>query len=336
MAEDIRSATGLSRLTARERASLDLVARGLTVTEGAERLGIGASTFSKFLAGARAKLGVSRTTEAVAICVAEGVIGRKTREHSAAAQRPGTIRAVEDLLTDLEHCNGFPDAWSVFCRHASRIGTSSVQFALVAEPRGRLTSGARLIATSYPAELAALYDRAGGISRDPVTRWMAGGGGWLSLRTDRVPARIMRQFSPQMAEFAAAVPDHGCRCILGSVLRDGPTGASFALPFSLGQGEARDAARRPEHYRDLQSVLSAAFWRSVQDRALLRQLVPLTARMREALQDAAHGLGAAESAERMGISRRAVEKLLSEARSVFRAPTTAAAIYRAGVYRALA
>lgn len=118
-------------------------------------------------------------------------------------------------------------------------------------------------------------------------------------------------------------------------MQDPATGANFALPFGFRSGAADDAMRHEDHCRRLQHMMSATFWQAIQERALLREFVPLSARMREALQDSARGLGAAESAARMGISRRAVEKLLSETRQVFAAPTTAAAIYRANVYRVL-
>lgn len=341
MAEFHKTGTDSPRLTRRERSSLDLVARGRTASEGAARLGISTSTFAKHLAGARAKLGVSRTAEAVAICVARGEIGRAIHDDpdpqiTGAIDDPAVVRAVEDLLAGLEGCLCFREAWSVFCRHTARIGAASVHFGLIAEPRGLLTSGARIVATSLPDELNRLYDAAGGMHSDPFARWMTGGGGWLALRTDRVPGKVMAEFSPEMADFATALPDHGYRCILGSSLMDPATGASLALPFGFSASGARDAARHQAHYRLLQQAMSAAFWHVVQGRALLRELVPLSARMREALRDAASGLAAAESAARMGVSRRAVEKLLADARHVFAAPTTAAAIYRATVYRALA
>ncbi|AUH34082.1 hypothetical protein CUV01_12365 [Paracoccus tegillarcae] len=85
----------------------------------------------------------------------------------------------------------------------------------------------------------------------------------------------------------------------------------------------------------LQRALSQTFWTFLQDRSLLADLVPLSPRTRAALQDAARGLNATESAERMGISRRSVEMLLAKGSDVFAAPTTSAAIYRACVYRAL-
>lgn len=340
MTDPHRTSPDAAPLTRRERVSLDLVARGLITAEGAEQLGISASTFAKFLAGARVKLGVARTTEAIAICVARGEIGPSANGipdpvDSGVITDPAAIRAAEDLVNDLQTCQSFREAWSVLCAHAARIGASSVQFGLIAEPKGQMTNGARMVAMSLPGELVNLYRDAGGIDSDPIAGWMAGGGGFLALQTDCVPKPFREGFSPSMANFADAVVDHDYRCIVGSVLQDAVTGASFAMPFGFKAAEAEDALRQQDHYRLMQHALSAVFWHFIQSRAILRELVPLSPQMREALQDAARGIAAAESAARMGISVRAVEKLLAEARAVFAAPTTAAAIYRATVYRAL-
>ncbi|MDP5308625.1 helix-turn-helix transcriptional regulator [Paracoccus sp. 2205BS29-5] len=329
-----------SALSPRERACLDLAARGLTALEAGERLGISGSTVNKLLASARAKLGASRTAEAVALWVARGEIGPAIQAcpdpvEARLVNDRHVLQACEDLASDLRSCPCFADAWFVLRRHIARQGASSVQFAVHAAPKGRLTTGARMIAMSLPDELLGLYGDAGGMEADPFAGWLANGGGWLSLKTDRVPAPNLPRHSRGMYDFASALPDHGYRCILGTVMQDPATGASFALPFGFRSGAADDAMRHEDHYRRLQYMMSATFWQAIQERALLREFVPLSARMREALQDSARGLGAAESAARMGISRRAVEKLLSETRQVFAAPTTAAAIYRANVYRVL-
>lgn len=325
-----------SDLSRKEMASLDCVARGMTSTEGAARLGISRSTFAKHLANARAKLGVSRTVEAVAHCVGRRLIGPAVSVDPVGPDADRTtVRAIEDLAGDLGSCLSFHQAWAVMTRHAGRIGAASVHFAVLAEPRGQFTNGGRMLSMTLPPELTRLYAAAGGINADPFAAWAARDGGAKILQLDRVPPDFQARFSPAMVRFATAMPDHGYRIAFGHALRDMATGAGFAMPFVVRSHAGRDVQRHTSRFMRLQHALSQTFWNFLQDRALLADLVPLTPRMREALQDAAHGLNATESAARMGISRRSVEMLLARGRDAFAARTTAAAIYRACVYRAL-
>ncbi len=66
---------------------------------------------------------------------------------------------------------------------------------------------------------------------------------------------------------------------------------------------------------------------------MLRYLPGLTRRQIEALTLAARGFSVAEIAEHMGVSLRSAEKTLAAARDKLGARTTAAAVYRAMVYR---
>lgn len=322
-------------LSRKEVASLDCVARGMTSAEGAARLGISRSTFAKHLANARARLRVSRTVEAVAYCVGRGLIGPAAAGRIGPAADKTIGRAIEDLAGDLEACLGFHQAWAVMTDHAARIGAASVHFAVLAEPKGQFTDGGRMLAMTLPRELIRLYAAAGGINADPFAAWAAQDGGGRILELDQVPPEFRARFSPAMARFATAMPDHGYRIAFGHALRDPATGAGFAMPFGVRSQAGRDVRRHSAHFMRLQHALSHTFWSFLQERALLADLVPLSPRVREALQDAAHGLNAGESAERMGISQRSVEMLLARARGAFGARTTAAAIYRACVYRAL-
>ncbi|WP_157994851.1 autoinducer binding domain-containing protein [Paracoccus tegillarcae] len=323
-------------LSRKELCSLDCVARGMTADEGAVLLGIGRSTFAKHLANARAKLQVSRTVEAVALCTARGLIGAGASVDPIGPERgKDAVRAIEDLECDLQSCLSFRQAWTVMTRHTGRLGVASVHFAVLAEPRGQFTNGGRMVSMSLPSELARLYASAGGINADPFAAWVARQGGAMILTLDRVPPGFRSGFSPAMRRFATAMPDHGYRIAYGTALRDPWTGAGFAMPFGVRSQAGKDMQRHTAHFMGLQRALSQTFWTFLQDRSLLADLVPLSPRTRAALQDAARGLNATESAERMGISRRSVEMLLAKGSDVFAAPTTSAAIYRACVYRAL-
>lgn len=329
----LRRSRDLSR---KEMASLDCVARGMTSTEGAARLGISRSTFAKHLASARAKLGVSRTVEAVARCVGKGLIGLPAAaEQIASAADKSVGRTIDDLAGDLESCLCFHQAWAVMTDHAGRVGAASVHFAVLAEPKGQFTNGGRMLSMTLPRELRRLYAAAGGINADPFAAWAAQYGGGRILELSQIPPDFQARFSPAMARFATAMPDHGYRIAFGNALRDPATGAGFAMPFGVRSQAGKDVRRHSAHFMRLQHAMSQTFWTFLQKKALLADLVPLSPRMRESLQDAAHGLSATESAERMGISRRSVEMLLAQARAVFGAGTTSAAIYRACVYRAL-
>lgn len=322
--------TGAIPFTAREAECLRLLADGGTTRTAASRLGISPSTFAKHLAAARAKLGVHTTREALLL--------RERRdapnEADTLAHMVGDASYLADLATDLQACGTFDAAWAVYLRHAARVGAVSVNFGLVAEPPGQVTNGARILGMALPDELLALYAAAGGASKDGMMRKAALDLRPLNLDSEVLSPDLRAAMSRPLRRFSDALLDHGMRYVLGTPMSDPATGAYFATVFMFERQKASDIRRYEARHFRINRGMSATFWASLQERRLLTSFVPLTAREREALLNAARGFPTHESAERMGISQRALEKLLTRARAAFGAPSTPAAIYRAIVYRA--
>jgi DNA-binding CsgD family transcriptional regulator len=135
--------------------------------------------------------------------------------------------------------------------------------------------------------------------------------------------------------FGEALLDLQCQYTFHQPERDGITGAPLATIFTVSPKAFADLGR-DAFARETLSALSRIFWDWAQAKRLLRHVAGLTNRQVDALRFAARGFAVAESADHMGVSVRAVEKTLAAARDRLGARTTAAALYRAMVYRVLA
>lgn len=322
-------------LTPREQECLRLLADGLTTRGAAATLGIAYATMRNHLASARDKLGVRSTAAALVLCERRGAgdWSRSDAMELHAAIEQG--EALVSLADALSKCDSFEDAWAALHNHLAGYGVHSVSFAIVAEPPGSFTTGAYMLGMSLPDEVCRLYEAAGGVACDPFAVLVANGIRRQTVRTRDIAPEHVARLSPALRRFHAVLPDCGICAVTGSVVRDAPTGAPIAMPWNMTDGAESDMLRWPERYYALNGATTELFWRIGQEKRLFRWTIPLTVRQREALQNAARGDRTHESAARMGISPRAVELLLTQARKACRAPTTAAAIYRASVFRSL-
>ncbi len=132
--------------------------------------------------------------------------------------------------------------------------------------------------------------------------------------------------------------NNDCSYLVSQSLQDDVTGAEFVIVFVL---KTLTPKQGPEE--DFQGVrkllmgdlheLSRIFWDCMEDKQLLKSFARLTNRQREVLAFAARGLTSHEISEHMGVSVRSIEKMLASAREQLGARTTAAALYRAMMFR---
>ena len=322
--------------SAREREVVRLLMRGLTIREIAIDLDISVATLRTHLQNIRAKLGARTTAQALVI----------SERFGWTSAHPGHVAEIEpladkdsflsDLASGLRDCVSFDEAWRVLNAQLATQGVESVNFGLMAEPVGTFTNGAHLIGMSLPGELRDRYERAGGAMNDLFFRATAMGAGAILALPDVPLPECYGLATREFRDFQDGLCDHGTGLTLGVNTRDTATGAPFAIAWNIPRGNVADLRRRQRACLALNRDVGDLFFRIVQNRRLLRDRVALSVRQREALQNAARGFTTAESANRMGISTRALEKLLARARAELGAATTSSAIYRALVFRALA
>jgi DNA-binding CsgD family transcriptional regulator len=333
---DLAKGDSCAELSAREREVMRLLSLGLTTRETAVELGIASPTLKTHLATIRTKLGVRSTAHALLLSERRGWAGSKSETDYEIEVLAEKTEFLSDLATSLRDCTSFSGAWDTLNSHVAGIGVHSINFGLVAEPVGTVTNGMRSIAMSLPQEVRQLYAHAGGATTDPFMRVLALGARFLVVAPEAPPPEGVKAMTAEFHRFREALCDHRITVTLGSTSRDNATGAPFAMPWNVHFDHQSEIDRQRNDILALNRDVGTVFWRMIQGRELLRDKVPLTNRQREALQNAARGFTSIESSERMGISTRALEKLLEHARAAFGAPTTAAAIFRAGVFRALA
>ena len=329
-----RPGAGLEGLTNRQHDILRQIAHGRSAADVAFEGDIAVSTVEKHLAAIRDRLGVSRTTQAVALFWQD-----KQRRGSRRQEVQNDLvdghahpRLAALFLADLEGCQSFGEAWDGLCEHLASIGFSHAVLGVVAEPFGEVTTCANLLAASLPGHLEE-FARLGNLPRNPIEQAMG------KSRADQVftPAVLSeltrRQFPEELSADALAMLVPGHPLFLFPELEP-QSGAPVGLAL---MGDA-------DHMRRLQSdghALSAhvhgitrAFWEFAKPRGWLAQKTGLTARQTEALGLAARGMDASQVAWRLGISRSSAVKRLQGARMCLGAPNIAAAIYRGTVYGA--
>ena len=329
------SADAFHSLTPRERDCLGLLREGFLTTQVASTLGITVATLNKHLASARQKLGVSRTAHALLLCPRDDS-ATGSLSWGAISAISDSSPAVRDFAGALEMCATIQEAWDKLCDLAGRLGVTQIATHVIAEPPGQLTNGARGIGMTGPEFLRKMYRDMGGENADPVNRLIAAQMKSVLVDNERLVPWIADEVPKPVAEFGHAILDEDMRFALHQPERDHLTGAPLVHVFIVDPRTVTDFRRSSGgNPRETLRAIAKVFWAVVQDKRLLRPIAGLSHRQVEALTLSARGFTIEESAERMNVSRRSVERTLAGARKKLGARTTPAAIYRAMVYRAL-
>jgi DNA-binding NarL/FixJ family response regulator len=328
-----QSPAAIELLTPRERDCLELLQVGLDSSQVAANLGISLLTVHKHLASVRRKLAVRRTAQALLLY---------ERHSEAASHDGGQLREnvadglpiAVDFACALRECGTFDEGWSALFAHARQIGVTYMMCGVVAEPPGQFTNGARALKLDFPGDLPQMYRAMGGEKIDPMISYIVTHTRGV-LTDQEFLVRSMAGKMPKPARlFGEALLDFQCQYTFHQPERDGITGAPLATIFTVSPKAFADVGR-DAFARETLSALSRIFWDWAQAKRLLRHVAGLTNRQVDALTFVARGFAVAAMAEHMGVSVRAAEKTLAEARERLGARTTASALYRAMVYRAL-
>jgi len=210
-----------------------------------------------------------------------------------------------------------------------------VNFGIIAEPEGYVTNGGNMAASSLPPDAMLLYRSVGGTINDPLVRYVSSSRREKMLDGKDVLKDLLVHTPRALVDVAEHVFNKHLRYTLCVPERDAVTGAPYALVFAI---DPQLEPSLPKLHADLicrLRELTRLFWQYVQTSGLLVGFSGLTARQREVLVYASRGFSLVETAEHMNVSLRSAEKTLSNARRALGAPTTASAVYRSMVYRAL-
>lgn len=317
----------LISLSPRERDCLRLLYSGVDTAQAAASLGISLSTLNKHLASARRKFGVGRTMEALLL------MSKREERPDAGARRLRPSPLLDDFESALEPCASFDETWEVLHVYAAQLGVTHMTCGICAEPPGQLTNGARAIAMSHPAPMLQMYRDMGGERVDPTVPYTVTRTRGVLIDNERLIGAL-KELPKPVATFGQALLDQRMRYSYHKPERDSLTGAPMVAAFFIDPREVGSVRDPRSPVRGLLQAMSRSFLDAVQGRRMLRDRPGLTPRQVEALTFAARGFSVAEIAEHMRVSRRAAEKTLAAARDRLGARTTAAAIYRAMVYRA--
>jgi DNA-binding CsgD family transcriptional regulator len=323
----MEGAPTLRPLTPRERDCLRLLQYGFDTAHAAAGLGISPSTFNKHLASARRKLGVTRTMHALLLL--SQLDGR------ARTADGGDMAEIDDFATAIEDCVSLDDTFAVLRSYAQKHGVTQITLGVSAEPPGQLTNGARAIAMSYPEEMQRMYSDMGGALTDPTVPYTVTHTAGLLVDNERLIMAVAGDLPKAVMSMGDALLDNEMRFAFHQPERDAVTRAPMQTAFVIDPRAVGAYVRGDAPGRAILGGMSRVFWETVQRKCMLPGYSGLTQRQIEALTFAARGFGVTEIAEHMHVSRRSVEKILAGARERLGARTTAAAVYRALVYRAL-
>jgi DNA-binding CsgD family transcriptional regulator len=333
--EEVASGAGTSPagrgLSRREHECLRFLARGLSAGETAAALGIARSTLDAHLMSARRKLGVRNTSQALLAFARNGADGGRRVGSAYRSLNEGQ----ETLADELSRAGSFAEAWRALHVYAGRIGITSINFGLIADPAGTLDDESYSFWSSLPDELMQLYYAMGGAPNDPVARHVARAAGPIIADPDYLSGDLVATLTPAMRAMVDGLLDSHLNRQFCIPLRDPATGAAYCLNFAFDVRHRREfEAAIAEHAPELART-TAMFWQEVQRSRLIAGARGLTMRQREALTLLARGFTLSEMAEHMNISLRSVEKLLAGARARLGTKTNAQSVYRAMVYRSL-
>jgi DNA-binding CsgD family transcriptional regulator len=330
--------SALSLLSPREQDCLRLLQAGLSTPSVASNLGISPSTLHKHLASARQKLGVTRTAHAVLMYQRAGEPTHHDDRcwHRAVDVATHRIPLLEDFANALASCQSFDEAWAALLSHMQQFGMSFVNLGVIAEPPGQLTNGAKLLRTTMPDELLQLYEAVGGVSTDPNVHYISAYRKEALIDGESVITAQLPHAPKSLRTLLETLHDAHLHRILLLPDRDEATAAPLAIVLAFDRKAAAEIRHRMRDAVETLKATQQIFWHTVQTKRLLTESAGLSIRQRNALTLAARGFTSAETAEHMELSTRSTEKLLAAARNKLGARSTASAIYRATVYRALA
>ena len=327
----------ISQLTPRERDCLRLLAEGRETKQLASELGLSDSTVNKHLASARKKLGVNKTAQALLIFETNREIARHSCS-SILLPEENDFRMSEtmcDFANKLQSCKTFDDSWRALEAHVERLGAEFMNFAVVAEPPGLLTNGARILRSSLDPEIQDLYKGCGGAATDPTVLHIAKSTHEQIFDLEYIVHIHATHAPPRIKEMAYAALEGLSRFLICKPERDVATGAPYSTAFGLHTSVALDCKRHSSEVTADLRATTRLFWDHLLSINQLHHFAGLSLHQRNVLTLAARGFSAHESADHMGVSIRSIEKTLTGARKKLGARTTAAAMYRAMVYRAL-
>jgi DNA-binding CsgD family transcriptional regulator len=254
---------------------------------------------------------------------------------SPAAADEDISAAMDEFRMELDGCVDFDETFAALRSYAARHGVSHITCGLCAEPPGQLTNGARAIAMSFPDYMQQLYRDMGGERVDPTVPYTVANTRGLLIDNELLIAAIGGDLPKPVISMGNALLDNDMRFVFHQPERDDLTEAPLLTAFVLDRRAVGGLRDRRSPLRRLLSAMSRSVWDRVQQGCMLRRIPSLSVRQTEALTLIARGFTVAEVAEQLAVSVRSAEKILAAARERLGARTTAAAIYRAMVYRAL-
>jgi DNA-binding CsgD family transcriptional regulator len=321
----------LNSLSPRERDVLLLLRTGMLTPQVASSLGISVSTLNKHLDSVRRKLGVRRTTHALRLFAEGCPISTPQR-----LDVDGSSSTLCDFTSALEACRTFDEAWDVLRDNADRLGVITNACGVSAEPPGLATNGVRAIRRLWPQQIVDMYYAMGGEQADPTIAYSVRQTDSFVVDAECLLLGFRNEAPKQVLEFGEALLDTDFRFQLHQPGRDRLTRAPLLTTFNIPTHAISEFRRDAARIRETLRLMANAFWDLVQSRRLMASSITgLSRRQAEVLKFAARGFTVAETAEHMGVSLRSAEKTLAAARKHLGARTTAAAVYRALVFRAL-
>ena len=320
-------------LSRRERDCLTHLELGLSSSETAAALGVSRSTLNAHLASARQKLGARNTSQALLIFAKLRAGDRQSRIRLDC--EASLTESQISLVDRLSQCDSFIDAWLALHDYTAAFGIRAISFWIVADPCLVIDDGTGAMWSSLPEENLRLYREMGGMTADPLGPQIVRATVPFNIDPERFHRRL-DGMPVSVRRMATAMVEAHMNRVMSVNYRDPATGAATGCVFTFDyvrdyhEFERLVAATGEELTRT-----TALFWDHVQRAKLLAEAPGLSRRQRETLVLLARGYSLTQAAGELHVSVRAAEKLAAAARSKLGARTSAQAVYRAMVYRAL-
>lgn len=324
-------------LSVREYSCLELLSCGMTTVQVGVELSISESTTAKHLSSVRSKLGVSSTRQAVALFLKEQIT-RRDNAQAALRSKLASVSASDrfsSLSSKLERCDSLELSFTCVAEFVKELGFTHSILGIVAEPFGRITNGARLLRSSFPSQVMKLYDEAGGAQVDPVPKSISTKRQCFAVDQQKLTSMHTKSAPSVSTALSRAMVDFGTHSLLVVPGYDKATDAPYCFSVAMDRAQANDLKKHSDKMIGEIEAVSSLFWLKIRRESLLAAESGLLGKHREALRYSAWDFKTAAAAERMNLSTRRFEMILSQARTVMGAQTTASAVYRATVYGAL-
>ncbi|MEJ2125559.1 MAG: helix-turn-helix transcriptional regulator [Alphaproteobacteria bacterium] len=328
----------LQLLTLRERDCLRLLAKGKSSNQAAQELGISYSTLSKHLAAVRNKFDVDTTAQAVLLFnQTPDPLDQENRNSLLQEPLNGLGKSSQklmDLAIKLEGCTSFIEVWGAFLKTTAEIGINQVSFAVITEPPGQLSSGLKMVASTLSENFEEFYFKhSGNNDADAIVGHTVPSANFNLISHDTMLARV-RDLKPHSVKAAEELlSDSECLRFLVFHEREKVTGAPLRAVYTIYDEDLQHYKADITGFEEFLSGLTKLFWDIVYRKNFIQEVYKLPPRQIEVLRLAARGYSVNEIAEQIGVSKRSAEKTMASARMNLRVPTTAAAIYRAIIFR---